>query len=256
MSQPSFLEVWSVTLLVDGLRYVVAAGAAFLICWVVFRERLRRWSVFGRYADAAQMLHDVAWSLSTILIFSLFGAMIFYGRRADILRGYERISDYGWAWTIASVPLLIVLQDAYFYWTHRAMHHPRLFRWVHRVHHASSETSPWTAYAFSPIEAAVHAAFVPLTSLVLPLHDLAVFCFLLFMVLRNVLGHLSIELFPVGFVGSKWWSWSTTTTHHALHHRYPSSNFGLYFTLWDRIAGTTRREYEQVFVRIRSRPRL
>ncbi|MEP6859607.1 MAG: sterol desaturase family protein [Deltaproteobacteria bacterium] len=48
------------------------------------------------------------------------------------------------------------------YWTYRAMHHPWLFRRVHRIHHLPHNPSPWAAYAFAPGEALVHALFVPL----------------------------------------------------------------------------------------------
>src|SRR5262249_3233016 len=80
----------------------------------------------------------------------------------------------------------------------RAMHHPRVFRWMYRVHHRSHNPSPWAAYAFAPSEALVHAAFVPLVTLVMPVNGWALFAFLGFMIARNVLGHLGVELFPAG----------------------------------------------------------
>jgi sterol desaturase/sphingolipid hydroxylase (fatty acid hydroxylase superfamily) len=73
------------------------------------------------------------------------------------------------------------------------------------------------------------------------------------MILRNVLGHLGIELFPRGFTKSRFWRWSTTTTHHGLHHRRVDSNYGLYFTFWDRLMGTTDPHYEAAFEEIASR---
>ena len=74
------------------------------------------------------------------------------------------------------------------------------------------------------------------------------FLFLAFMVVRNVMGHLSIELLPSSFVSHPLWGWTTTTTHHALHHRDVRSNFGLYSTFWDRLMGTTHPEYEAASV--------
>ena len=32
-------------------------------------------------------------------------------------------------------------------------------------------------------------------------------------------------------------------THHDLHHQGPRWNFGLYFTLWDRLMGTEHPDY-------------
>ena len=244
------LRVWLVAVSVDAARYLIAAGAAFLIFWVWGRERWRDRLIPAAFPRAAKLLHDFRWSMSTVLVFSLFGVAVVTAGRAGILQRYEGVGTYGWGWFAASVVLLIVLQDTYFYWTHRAMHQRRLYRFFHRVHHVSIDPSPFTAYAFSPAEAIVHAAFVPLVWRFVPLHEGAVFVFLLFMVTRDVLGHLSIELFRPGFTASRFFGWSTTTTHHALHHRHFTANYGLYFTFWDRLMGTTDRRYHDTFERV------
>jgi Delta7-sterol 5-desaturase len=244
---------WLVTVAIDALRYFVVAGTAFLVFWVWQRERFEPRLIFGKRAPASKMWRDVGWSISTVLIFSMCGVGVYFGGKAGIFRRYDDPAAYGWWWLALSIPVLIVLQDTYFYFTHRAMHHPLLYRWVHRTHHVSTTTSPWTAYAFSPFEALVHAAFVPLVWLVLPLNEIAVFVFLLFMMVRNVLGHLSIELFPSGFSKSRVWGWSTTTTHHAQHHQHFRANYGLYFTFWDRLLGTTHERYDEAFEAVSKR---
>jgi hypothetical protein len=43
--------------------------------------------------------------------------------------------------------------------------------------------------------------------------------------------------------------WLTTTTHHDLHHAQPDSNFGLYFTWWDRWMGTENPGLQAAFAR-------
>jgi sterol desaturase/sphingolipid hydroxylase (fatty acid hydroxylase superfamily) len=246
-------RVWIATCAVDLGRYAIAAGLAFWLFWVVGRERFRPRLIQGSYPATRKLLHDIGWSLSSVLVFSLFGVALYYGRRAGVFRDYREIAEHGWGWFAASVVLLVVLQDAYFYWTHRAMHTRLLYRWVHRVHHRSTNPSPWTAYAFSPLEAAVHASFVPLAWWLLPLHQAAVLVFLGYMIVINVLGHLSIELLPPGFARGRLTRWHTTTTHHNLHHRYFTSNFGLYSTFWDRLMGTLHPAYEQSFERVASR---
>ncbi|MGL1488967.1 sterol desaturase family protein, partial [Vibrio parahaemolyticus] len=35
------------------------------------------------------------------------------------------------------------------------MHNKRIFKYVHLVHHHSTNPSPWAAYAFHPLEAVV-----------------------------------------------------------------------------------------------------
>jgi sterol desaturase/sphingolipid hydroxylase (fatty acid hydroxylase superfamily) len=73
------------------------------------------------------------------------------------------------------------------------------------------------------------------------------FLFLLCMIVRNVLGHLGVEVFPRGFAGRRWTRLHTTTTHHDLHHRDFRGNDGLYFGWWDALLETEHPEYRREF---------
>jgi sterol desaturase/sphingolipid hydroxylase (fatty acid hydroxylase superfamily) len=87
------------------------------------------------------------------------------------------------------------------------------------VHHRSTNPSPWAAYSFHPVEAVVEAGIFVVIVFTIPAHGLALFAFLLYMIVRNVLGHLGIEFLPKNFLHNHWLRWHTTTTHHDLHHK-------------------------------------
>lgn len=247
---------WLIALLewADNLaRYLLVAGPAFLVFCVWGRERFRRRLIQRAYPGWRHMRREVLYSMSTAAVFGAAGIVLFYGAHAGVLHLYLDVAEHGWGYLVLSAVGLIVGQDTYFYWTHRAMHHPLLYKHVHRVHHLSTNPSPWAAYAFAPAEAAVHAAFVLLVALVAPLHPLALLVWLVFMIVRNVLGHLSIELYPSGFTTHWLGRWHTTTTHHNLHHRRFHANYGLYFTFWDELMGTTHRDYEREFEQVTTR---
>lgn len=244
-----------VSLALDLGRYALVATPAFFLLWHVFGDRLRARWLRPSPPDRGSIRREVLASLRTAAIFAAMGAVVFAGARAGVFHVYRDASRHGLAYACATPLLLLVLQDAYFYFTHRAMHHRLLFRAVHLEHHLSRHTSPFTAYAFSPLEALVHAAFVPIVTLVLPAHELAIFAFLGVMIVRNVLGHAAIELYPARFLASPLGAAQTTATHHALHHLHPRTNFGLYLTLWDRVCGTTDRTYEARFAEVTRRER-
>jgi Delta7-sterol 5-desaturase len=249
---PGLFLTWATAILFDVGRYGLFAGAAFLVFWVWGRECFRGRLINGVFAGASDMRREVCYSASTIMLFALNGTALVYGTRAGIFHIYDTVAERGWAYFAFTVLLLVVLHDTYFYWTHRAMHHRAFYRHVHRIHHLSTNPSPWAAYAFAPAEAVVQAAFVPLVVAVVPVHVAALFVFLVFMIARDVMGHLGIELLPRGFVRSRWFGWSTTTTHHCLHHRRVRANYGLYFTWWDRAMGTMDPSYEETFERVAS----
>ena len=76
--------------------------------------------------------------------------------------------------------------------------------------------------------------------------------FLMIMIVKNVWGHLGIELFPKGFVTHPLTSWLTSTTHHDLHHQYGKGNYGFYFTWWDAWLGTSHPDYIDTFNHVTS----
>jgi len=237
------LDTWRQVLTVDFLRYFLTAGPFYLLFWV-WRPALLR----GRRLQPAdpgreRIASEVAYSLSTVLIFSGIGLSLVYAQQAGLTRIYMDVAERGWAYLGASVALAIVLHDAYFYWTHRLLHWKPLYRFVHHVHHRSTSPTPWAAYAFHPLEALIQAGVYLLVVFTIPIHPLALMLFLLYMIVRNVVGHLGFEIWPAGFARHPLTRWHLTPTHHDLHHRRGKGNYGLYFSFWDDWIGTSRSDY-------------
>jgi sterol desaturase/sphingolipid hydroxylase (fatty acid hydroxylase superfamily) len=47
-------------------------------------------------------------------------------------------------------------------------------------------------------------------------------------------------MFPRALVHSRLGGWLITASHHQRHHDEYRCNYGLYFTVWDRLCGTDR----------------
>ncbi|HRI59360.1 MAG TPA: DUF2147 domain-containing protein [Saprospiraceae bacterium] len=199
------------------------------------------------------MWFEFRYSMSTVLIFALIGFGILSMKNAGYTLIYDNFAEYGGLWFVVSLVLMLLLHDTWFYWTHRLMHHPKIFQHIHLVHHRSTNPSPWAAYSFHPIEAVIEAGIFVLIVFTIPAHRLALLAFLIYMITRNVLGHLGIEFLPKGFLNNRWLNWHTTTTHHDLHHKHFNHNYGLYFTWWDRWFGTEYPMYRETFEEVTSR---
>lgn len=236
-------------------RYVVTAGLASLIVWAFWNAGLKARKIQARNAQAADLRREIATSLRTALVFAAVGFCMFLAKSAGWLTIYDDFAVRGPVYFAVTLVLMIVAHDAWYYWTHRAMHHPRLFRAFHWTHHKSKTPTPWTSYAFDVPEALVMVAFVPLWAAIVPMHDLAIFAFVTWQLVRNVAGHTGVELSPVSGKPSRLFGWLNTTTHHDLHHQSPGSNFGLYFSWWDRLMGTEHPEYQTRVAEIAERSR-
>jgi sterol desaturase/sphingolipid hydroxylase (fatty acid hydroxylase superfamily) len=47
---------------------------------------------------------------------------------------YTNINDQGILYLFLAFPLMILIHDTYFYWIHRLMYSPKLFKMVHLIH--------------------------------------------------------------------------------------------------------------------------
>jgi sterol desaturase/sphingolipid hydroxylase (fatty acid hydroxylase superfamily) len=239
-----FVAVWPRIVVWDVGRYVVAAcfWAAIVALIATSRWKVRR--IQDRRPSAADYRREILASLRTCLVFSVIGLGIVMGQSAGVLRTPPKL--HGFATGFLYLAAMMVGQDAYFYWTHRAMHHRALFRWFHKVHHQSITPTPFAAYAFNISEAIVQALFVVLWVILLPTPQLVVMTFMVAMILRNTWGHAGYEIHPAGLLDHPIFGKLTTTLHHDLHHSGSLTyNYGLWFTWWDRWMGTEHPHYRE-----------
>ena len=235
------------------LRYLIIAAIPFILFYGL-KRRVWLWKkIQSKFPHANDFIREIAYSVLTTLIFTAYGWGVFMSPLKTYTQVYFTIEEWGWGYFWGSVGFMLIVHDAYFYWTHRAMHHRLFFSWFHRVHHLSQNPSPWAAFAFHPLEALVEGGIIWVFAFLFPVHPLAVALFMLFMTIYNVYGHLGYELYPRSFASSVVGQWINTSVNHNQHHQYFKGNYGLYFLWWDRWLGTLRKDYEQTFQEVTSR---
>jgi sterol desaturase/sphingolipid hydroxylase (fatty acid hydroxylase superfamily) len=238
--------VW---LLLDNAdKYFLIAGPVFLIFYVLLKKKISYKKIQQSFPKKRDYWREIFFSTLSIIIFSFPPLFILY---SDSLRPlttyYTDISRYGWAYAILAFPLMLLMHDAYFYWAHRLMHRPLLFKAFHLTHHKSTNPSPWAAYAFHPLEAIVESLIFVIFLFTIPVHAIHLTLFFIFSLVYNVYGHLGFELYPKGFNRHWLGKWMNTSTCHNQHHQYFKGNYGLYFTIWDRLMGTLTKDYDKKF---------
>jgi len=243
------LKIWWSDISVDVQRYVVFALLVWAVLWVVLKAPLAGRKIREDSPPPKQMVTEFLISIRSIAIFATLGTGITLMDRAGLYPMADIAQHWGLAWLGFSLVLMILGHDAYYYWVHRAMHHPRLFRKFHRRHHRSNNPSPFTAYSFDLREAFMMVSFVVIWPLITPTPWEAIPLFMLHQIVRNTLLHSGYELMPANANGRPMLDWMTTTTHHDLHHARAGSNFGLYFTWWDRLMGTENPDYLAAYAR-------
>lgn len=223
------------TIGIVAARYLAVSG---LFAWLTGRvrpglyagERLRR-----------QMRREIGWSLAAAAIYGAPAGLVMYGwTELGWTRIYTDVDDWPLLWLPLSVLVYLFVHDSYFYWTHRAMHRPRLFRLMHAVHHDSRPPTAWAAMSFHPWEALSGAILIPALTFLIPIHVAALALVLAVMTFFGVTNHLGWEIFPRRWLAGPFGAAMISASHHHRHHSDFRCNFGLYFRFWDRLCNTDR----------------
>jgi lathosterol oxidase len=225
-----------------GLRYLALAGVVNLVARPTAGGG---WGPPHANAPAhfdrqRHLRRELSHSLLTVLIFGAVNAVLFGWGLIHASLIYHRFDSHPAWWFWLSIPVMLVLHDTLFYWTHRAMHTRWLFGLMHRVHHQSVHPTAFAAYSFHPTEALAEALIVTAIIYIVPTHPLAFLIFQTISTAYNVYGHCGREFFPEGTATHPLGRWLNTSTAHALHHGQGRHNYGLYFSVWDRLMGTAR----------------
>ena len=235
----SNFEIWLLTVFFFILRYLLLAGIFFFIFYIWKKKKLYAFKLRPKFPSKLQVKKEILYSILTLLIYSTGIWTFLFWTNNEMTMQYAEIDRYGLIYFTLSILIMFIVHDTYFYWTHRLMHHPRIFKIVHRVHHTFNNPTPWTSFAFHPFEAIISIGIIPIIIFTIPYHQSALIIFVTGLTFNNIIIHLGYKL-PDILKSNKF---RNTALEHDLHHNGINKNYGLYFNFWDKLMGTFQREY-------------
>lgn len=224
--------------LIIAVRYVLIAWATHALVWRRKTQTVAGVRLNRDWPKAATIRHELTLSLLSSWIYALPAAVAYEAWKHGGTQVYLDVGRYGAWWLVASGLIYLVVQDAYYYWLHRVMHHPALFRWTHAGHHRSRQPTAFASFSFDWSEAALNAWLLPAMAFVIPIHPAVILTLLTLATVAAVLNHSGAEVLPPWMVKGPVGDWLITASHHSIHHTQYRKNFGLYFRFWDRLMGT------------------
>lgn len=251
VSQPLwFMITFVVFFAIIGGRYFLVSGLFYLIFYAWFPAKFKQRKISKKAYSRRQFSREITRSLTTALIFAFIGTIMILLWKKGYTAIYTDINAYGWWWLPVSLMISLLLDETYYYWAHRLLHKPKLFRLIHKVHHQSNITSPWTAFSFHPFEGLLLSVSLPVILMIIPMHPVVILLQLTIMTFSSVINHLDIEIYPARFHKHVAGKWLIGATHHGLHHKQFKYNFGLYFTFWDKWKKTESPLFKETFERV------
>ena len=242
-------ENFAYSFLFDFARYLIGASFIAALVWLLRKTSWASRQIQLRQASRTDLRRELGAAFRTVLVYTVAAMPMVWAFQRGYLRTFSgQPSLLGYAVYLAAI---LVAHDAWFYWTHRAMHQPRLYHAFHRFHHLTVTPTAWSAYSFAVPEAFMMFLFMPVFFALAPTPIPVVFAFLAVMILRNAMGHAGLELHPRGWASHPLLKWISTTTHHDMHHGVSyRHNYGFYFTWWDKLMGTEHPDYVKTFDRV------
>ncbi len=140
----------------------------------------------------------------------------------------------GWlVWFAVALVVIPIWSSLHFYWVHRFLHWPPLYRIAHGLHHKNINVGPWSGVSMHPVEHVLYYSTL-LIHLVIPSHPILV-------VFHACLQNLSPPFSHSGFeqlVVRDKQRMRAGDFFHQLHHRYFECNYGTVDMPWDRWFGS------------------
>ena len=162
------------------------------------------------------------------------------------VRGYAKLYDTFEQepfrfYSLLQFPLFIAFTDLCIYWIHRGLHHPLIYKTLHKPHHKWIMPSPFASHAFHPLDGWSQSVPYHLFPFIFPLQKLAYVFLFGFINLWTVLIHDGEYVANSPVING--------AACHTMHHLYFNYNYGQFTTLWDRLGGSYRMPNEELFRR-------
>jgi lathosterol oxidase len=219
-----------------SIGFFLAIYLATVAMGLLFTRLIFPWLGLGQRLDVRamrpkQVVAELAWSLSSVVVFGLGSLSVWWG----VSQGLLSIESHAAGWRIAVECLLLVLwNDIHFYACHWLLHRPALFKHVHFRHHRSQVVTPFAIYSFHPIEAAMLGSVMPIAMLFWDFSAAALLFLPLYSIVVNLMGHSNYDLFPSRRTGQL----TTFSRRHQMHHAQYRGNFGFMLPWLDRLLRT------------------
>lgn len=228
--------------LVQFFRYWIFAGGAYLIFCRFGLPFVERFRIQDSKFSSKQLLHEIRNSVLSLFIIGFVVSLVVLPELKPFTKIYLLASEWPTWWLYGSLLALILINDTYFYWMHRALHHKTIYKLAHHTHHVSTNPTPLASYSFHPIEAVLEAIWILPVVFFIPIHLNILIAYSTVSFFNNLRGHLSVDFFPRRLKNEFPFNLINSPTHHSHHHKYFNANYGLYFLFWDRICATERQE--------------
>jgi len=182
-------------------------------------------------------IRQTLWSLPGMAIFT---APLFLLEVRGYAKLYDSPSDAPFPlYNLLQFPFFIMFTDLFIYWIHRGLHHPMVYKTLHKPHHKWIMPTPYASHAFHPLDGFAQSIPYHVFPFIFPLQKFAYIALFTFINIWTVMIHDGEYVANSPIING--------AACHTMHHLYFNYNYGQFTTLWDRMGGSYRKPNDELF---------
>jgi lathosterol oxidase len=187
-----------------------------------------------------QIRLEIKQAIISIPFMSIFTAAMFLGE----VRGHSKLYDTtaegpGMWYNIVQFPFFLIFTDFFIYFIHRGLHHPLVYKRLHKPHHKWIMPTPYASHAFHPIDGFAQSIPYHVFPYLFPLQKLSYLALFVFINIWTIMIHDGEYVANNPIING--------AACHSVHHFGFNYNYGQYTTVWDRLGGSYRAPDPQLF---------
>lgn len=100
-----------------------------------------------------QIVLEMKQALTSMPGMALLTAVCFVAEVRGYSKLYDTLDEAPFSlYNIVQFPFFICFTDFFIYWIHRGLHHPRVYKTLHKPHHKWIMPTPFASHAFHPLD--------------------------------------------------------------------------------------------------------
>ncbi|MCJ1248333.1 c-5 sterol desaturase [Trapelia coarctata] len=189
-----------------------------------------------------QVRLEIRQTMISMPVMSIFTVPFFLSEVLGYTKLYDSPADAPFPlYNILQIPLFILFTDFFIYWIHRGLHHPLVYKRLHKPHHKWIMPTPYASHAFHPLDGWAQSVPYHVFPFIFPLQKFAYIALFITINIWTIMIHDGEYVSESPILNG--------AAHHTMHHLYFNFNYGQFTTLWDRLGGSYRKPNAELFSR-------
>lgn len=217
------------------MLYFLCSGLSY---WLVFDKNTFKHPKFLKQ----QVKLEIQQAMAAMPGMSALTAVMFMLEVRGHAKLYDTLDEAPFQlYNILQFPCFLLFTDMLIYFIHRGLHHPLIYKTLHKPHHKWIMPTPFASHAFHPLDGFAQSIPYHIYPFLFPLNKYASVALFIFVNVWTIFIHDGEYMANSPVLNG--------AACHTMHHLYFNYNYGQYTTLWDRLGGSYRKPNEELFRR-------